>query len=67
MIGGTLNRISICMTDVVCSKGFPKAYAADTLASVYASALYECPPNGPTMNVDVDCQFVVTFNAYLLK
>uniref|UniRef100_UPI00358F6195 uncharacterized protein n=1 Tax=Myxine glutinosa TaxID=7769 RepID=UPI00358F6195 len=67
---GTLNRHWICMKDGVCSKGFPKAYAAETLASIDGYALYKRPPNGPTITVhgtDVDCQFVVPFNAYLLK
>uniref|UniRef100_UPI0035900D4F uncharacterized protein n=1 Tax=Myxine glutinosa TaxID=7769 RepID=UPI0035900D4F len=67
---GTLNRHSICVKDGVCSKGFPQAYAAETLASIDGYALYKRPPNGPTITVhgtDVDCQFVVPFNAYLLK
>uniref|UniRef100_UPI00358F807C uncharacterized protein n=1 Tax=Myxine glutinosa TaxID=7769 RepID=UPI00358F807C len=67
---GTLNRHSICVKDGVCSKGFPKVYAAETLASIDGYALYKRPPNGPTITVhgtDVDCQFVVPFNAYLLK
>uniref|UniRef100_UPI00358EF83A uncharacterized protein n=1 Tax=Myxine glutinosa TaxID=7769 RepID=UPI00358EF83A len=67
---GTLNCHSICVKDGVCSKGFPKAYAAETLASIDGYALYKRPPNGPTITVhgtDVDCQFVVPFNAYLLK
>uniref|UniRef100_UPI00358E1C01 uncharacterized protein n=1 Tax=Myxine glutinosa TaxID=7769 RepID=UPI00358E1C01 len=67
---GNLNRHSICVKDGVCSKGFPKAYAAETLASIDGYALYKRPPNGPTITVhgtDVDCQYVVPFNAYLLK
>uniref|UniRef100_UPI00358FD09C uncharacterized protein n=1 Tax=Myxine glutinosa TaxID=7769 RepID=UPI00358FD09C len=67
---GTLNRHSICVKDGVCSKGFPQAYAAETLASIDGYALYKRPPNGPPITVhgtDVDCQFVVPFNAYLLK
>ena len=66
----TLNHHSICVKGGVWIKDFPKSYAAVTIASAEEYVLYLPLLNGPTITVngiDVDCLYVVAFNATIIK
>ncbi|XP_035207699.1 uncharacterized protein LOC118182463, partial [Stegodyphus dumicola] len=67
---GELNRNSPCMSDGVCSKGFPKPFQAETKENVNGYPLYRRRDDGNFIVIKghaIDNRWVVPYNPYLSK
>ncbi|XP_035233478.1 uncharacterized protein LOC118205293 [Stegodyphus dumicola] len=67
---GELNRNSPCMSDGVCSKGFPKPFQAETKENVNGYPLYRRRDDGNFIVIKghaIDNRWVVPYNPYLTK
>ena len=67
---GSLNPNAPCMQDGVCSKGYPKDFCENTVATLNGYPMYKRSDNGSFITVrccNVDNRWIVPYNAYLCK